>query len=295
MPVANGLGGSSSGKGRFKTRDAKRKPEALKLSQLGFKTVDIAKEMNCSRRHARRLLQKARKPDATVDASKQPWFNPIAINKLSELRSVVLVQPVGVMTTDILVEKIRDVSENELRQNTFPFRLSLLDEPVSETKAQKKLRTNKEKSGREWARTHFSGDKKGSMGFVLMDAHDEDLDEAKLLELYDSKRYSKEFDPIFQQLQAKKKVDVKGDSTRRQAKLSDLAALAELRVEEASAIVNAQRKKRRTTTASDPSLDKSLDEAQAKLREIEAELETIEEAINFACRGYERIRKVRLC
>ena len=125
--------------------------------------------------------------------------------------------------------RIRHITARELKGNTFPYDLNTTDK-------------DEIKRGTEWLRYHFSGEKKSAQGFVIMDAHsgsDCKPSEAlfnELPKLLDEPNYTKKFSPIFQKLQAKDAAKTKGDSKRRQAKMTDLAEKAQQRVEEATVL-----------------------------------------------------------
>ena len=308
-----------------------RVPKRIHILDLS-KTRDmnqahIAKSVGCTDRYVCKVLSKASSLSKQAEhgeeqgaASKRKWYEDTANNHLASVRAAILVSATVTTTnsTNLLnPSSVRDLTDEEEKANTFPHDLYSNDPIVF-------------KRGQAFVRHHLSGKKQSSLGFLLMDAHAEgDAGSPKssgitpLLELVDKNpRYGKEMKPIFQTLQAAKGQQ-NGDTKRRQAKMSDLAGLAELRKTEAEGQVTRLeraaaaaagrsaaraflkkgnkrlgaeafsvpiRKKRRVTNVKASS---TLEKAQQILKEVQAEYEIACKALDYMCRGYERIRKVR--
>jgi hypothetical protein len=181
--------------------------------------------------------------------------------------------------------RVLPITDSELEVNTFYHDLNSTD-------------SEEQKRSREWLRYHFSGNKQGGQGFVIMDAHSdkEGKQNAALFEqlpaVLDKKRYNKELKVIFQTLQAK---NAFWDGKRRQAKMTQLLELAEKRVTEAEWLAEAAAKQaiRQKTKRRDVSPNKkrrgattTLDESQQTLREVKEERACLQAATDAMCLGY---------
>jgi hypothetical protein len=157
-------------------------------------------------------------------ASNRKWYEIIANNHLASVSAAIFASESTANSTDLLnPSEFRDLTEAEEKANTFPHSLySDNQQDVHRSQA--------------YVRHHLSGQKKSSLGFLLMDAHteggsstSEPSDITRLLELVDTNtKYTKQLRPIFQTLQSKGIAKTHGDLKRRQAKLSDLAAVGSL-------------------------------------------------------------------
>jgi hypothetical protein len=196
---------------------------------------------------------------------------------------------------------IRHITKAELKANTFPYNLNSADE-------------NERKRGTEWLRHHFSGQKKSSQGFVIMDAHTDSNGKPstalfdELPKLLDKEQYAKELKPIFQRLQDKKEDKTKGDGKRRQAKMTELARKAILRVREAEILLRRKANstkgsaKKKKTAGGDGYKKKkkrvsihyptTKEEAEQTLKDVREEYRLINEAIRQMSLGYDRIYQV---
>lgn len=292
-------------------------------SQNGeYSQKHIADSVKCSVRYVRKVLSGRAKQAAQAAekeaASNRKWYEIIANNHLASVSAAIFASESTANSTDLLnPSEFRDLTEAEEKANTFPHSLySDNQQDVHRSQA--------------YVRHHLSGQKKSSLGFLLMDAHteggsstSEPSDITRLLELVDTNtKYTKQLRPIFQTLQSKGIAKTYGDLKRRQAKLSDLAGVAELRVKEAEAQVkrlersaskaesqgavlallqrgkqrrgeafsSPTRKKRKTTSVK---ASTKMKEAQQILDEVKAEYATVCNVLDYMCKGFERIRKVR--
>jgi len=238
---------------QLQARDPKRKKMILeyKSTTPSLSTSDIAVKAGCTCNYVSRVLkaeqrlqqplqqqqqpQKAEVPEAGHGAQEscESWFQRMVETNILDLKAALRTslrgnpQQIQRWTTKVEApSRIRHITASELDANTFPYDLSSTD-------------TAERKRGSDWLRHHFSGEKKSSQGFVIMDAHtgsDGKQSEAlfkALPTLLDEPSYAKEFKPIFQSLQEKGE-KTKGDAKRRQAKMTDLTKKAQLRVKEAT-------------------------------------------------------------
>ena len=283
----------------------------------------IAESVKCSVRYVRKVLSGHAKQAAQAAekgaASNRKWYEIIANNHLASVSAAIFASEWTASSTDLLnPSNFRDLTKAEEKANTFPHSL-YSDNPQDVHRSQ------------AYVRLHLSGQKKSSLGFLLMDAHteggsstSEPSDITRLLELVDTnKNYARQLRPIFQTLQSKGIVKMHGDLKRRQAKLSDLAAVAELRLHEAEApvkrlersaakaqsqgaalaLLQMGKKRQGGEALSSPTRKKSkktsekasteMKEAQQILDEVKAEYETVCNVLDYMCKGFERIRKVR--
>ena len=213
-------------------------------------------------------------------ASNPKWFERAVADSLPGLDPLLESLRRGVkrptLSTDLRdPSQFRVISNEELRENTFPNDLNSNDGQV-------------QKRSREWLRYHFSGEKRSAQGFVIMAAHIEDdgFPSTDLFEgfpelLEKNQRYAKELKTIFQTLQSKRP---KGDGKRLQAKMTALVALSKLRLKEANDVVEKEKKRKRTPD--------NLPAALQVLEKIQKEYDLIQEATYAMCRGYARIQKV---
>ena len=232
---------------QLRVRGSKRKKilESHSTKSNAF-LPNIAVEADCTQGYVSRVL----KAKLTAEQPHQPaepeaehgepkgfasWFQSIVETNIPDLKDALrasLRETPAQMRWTTNVEdpsRIRHITARELKGNTFPYDLNTTDK-------------DEIKRGTEWLRYHFSGEKKSAQGFVIMDAHsgsDCKPSEAlfnELPKLLDEPNYTKKFSPIFQKLQAKDAAKTKGDSKRRQAKMTDLAEKAQQRVEEATVL-----------------------------------------------------------
>jgi hypothetical protein len=236
----------------------------------------------------------------------ESWFQSVIETHFPDLKAALCTcvreTPEQMRWTTNLIESscIRHITKAELKANTFPYDLNSTDE-------------SQRKCGTEWLRHHFSGKKKSSQGFVIMDAHTDSNGKSstalfdELPKLLDNKQYAKELKPIFQRLQDKKEDKTAGDGKRRQAKMTELASKAILRVKEAKILL--QRKenstkgsvKKKKTAGGDTYKKKkrvyihyptTKEEAERTLKDVSEEYRLIKEAIHQMSLGYDRIYQV---
>jgi len=263
-----------------------------------MKAGEIARRAKCTPGHVRKVL-KAHKatecepPTEGPEAGEgQKWFERAVEANFAGLRSAleqVLQEGRNQPTSTNLMNPslVRPITDSELAANTFNHDLNSTDRA-------------KQKTSREWLRNHFSGKKVGGQGFVIMDAHSdkEGKQNAALFEqlpaLLDKPIYTKELKVIFQTLQAKK---ASGDGKRRQAKMTELLELAEIRVKEAQQLAEAAAKRAKTKREVPPSKRRrgattTLNESLQKLREMEEERACLRAATDAMCLGFDRIQQV---
>ena len=303
-------------------RKSGRALKIVELFQRGMNNSDIAKSAVCSERYVRKVLAANRIRATAAQPPQRKWYDKIANDDFASIRAAILAPAARketIQSTNLLNPgNVRDITEAEIKANTLPH--SLYSNDPSEIKR-----------CQAYVRHHLSGEKKGSLGFLLVDAHSPPEHESEkgsndvtqLLSLIDTNgRYKKILHPIFQTLQAGRQQDANGDKMRLQAKMSDLAALAEVRVKAATdqvkrlkrmeiaasrrAAQNVLRKaKRRAGLVGvfDAPIRKkakrnvktapTLESARQVLCDVQAEFKTIDETIDYMCKGFERIRKVR--
>jgi len=281
---------------QLEARDPKRKKMILeyKSTTPGLSTSDIAVKAGCTLNYVSRVLKaeqllqqrqqphQAEVPEAGHGAQEscESWFQRIVETNLLDLKAALRTslrgnpQQIQRWTTKVEApSRIRHITASELDANTFPYDLSSTD-------------TAERKRGSDWLRHHFSGEKKSSQGFVIMDAHtgsDGKQSEAlfkALPTLLDEPSYAKEFKPIFQSLQEKGE-KTKGDAKRRQAKMTELTKKAQLRVKEATYLL---RRKGNSTNGS-----AKQREAEQTLVDVRKEYKLVKEVIREMGLGYNRI------
>ena len=179
--------------------------------------------------------------------------------------------------------RVRNITALELKANTFRYDLNS---------------TDKKERGRSknWVRDHFSGTKRSSQGFTIMDAHKEqDGSHSEALFkhltplLDENKHYRKELKTIFQTLQSNK--NPKGDGKRLQAKMTALVALSKKRLKEAEDLV-AFRKQRGPPGKKAKKEKRTLPMLQEELMTVQKEVAVIQESTMAMTRAYDRLQKV---
>jgi len=292
---------------QLQARDPKRKKMILeyKSTTPSLSTSDIAVKAGCTLNYVSRVLKaeqllqqrqqphQAEVPEAGHGAQEscESWFQRIVETNLLDLKAALRTSlrgnPQQIQRWTTKVEdpsRIRHITASELDANTFPYDLSSTD-------------TAERKRGSDWLRHHFSGEKKCSQGFVIMDAHtgsDGKQSEAlfKVLPtLLDEPSYAKEFKPIFQSLQEKGE-KTKGDAKRRQAKMTELTKKAQLRVEEATYLL---RRKGNSTKGSAKQIEakrRESREAEQTLVDVRKEYKLVKEVIREMGLAYNRISQV---
>ena len=197
---------------QLQARDPKRKKMILeyKSTTPSLSTSDIAVKAGCTLNYVSRVLKaeqllqqrqqphQAEVPEAGHGAQEscESWFQRIVDTNLLDLKAALRTslrgnpQQIQRWTTKVEApSRIRHITASELDANTFPYDLSSTD-------------TAERKRGSDWLRHHFSGEKKSSQGFVIMDAHtgsDGKQSEAlfkALPTLLDEPSYAKEFKPV---------------------------------------------------------------------------------------------------
>jgi hypothetical protein len=293
-------------------RDPERKKRILKakIDEPSLKNWEIAVIANCSSDYVGKVLKNHRAtthqaeaaellepaPAGPEAAAQNPsWnFEKAVETNLAGLRAALEGGPLQQRkrpsrpSTNLLdPSRVRPITERELKAHTFGYDLNSTD-------------PNEIKRSRSWLRNHLSGGKRGSQGFVIMDAHDDKDGEQRsaifdqLPKLCDNPRYSKEFKTIFQKLQAK---EAKGDGKRKQAKMTDLVKLAALRVKEAGNIArrklqNKGQPGRKRARGNKIKNRVTKEAALETLEQMEEEYHCIVAATHGMCEGYDRIQKV---
>jgi len=292
---------------QLQARDPKRKKMILeyKSTTPSLSTSDIAVKAGCTLNYVSRVLKaeqllqqrqqphQAEVPEAGHGAQEscESWFQRIVETNLLDLKAALRTSlrgnPQQIQRWTTKVEdpsRIRHITASELDANTFPYDLSSTD-------------TAERKLGSDWLWHHFSGEKKSSQGFVIMDAHtgsDGKQSEAlfkALPTLLDEPSYAKEFKPIFQSLQEKGE-KTKGDAKRRQAKMTELTKKAQLRVEEATYLL---RRKGNSTKGSAKQIEakrRESREAEQTLVDVRKEYKLVKEVIREMGLAYNRISQV---
>jgi hypothetical protein len=292
---------------QLQARDPKRKKMILeyKSTTPSLSTSDIAVKAGCTLNYVSRVLKaeqllqqrqqphQAEVPEAGHGAQEscESWFQRIVETNLLDLKAALRTSlrgnPQQIQRWTTKVEdpsRIRHITASELDANTFPYDLSSTD-------------TAERKRGSDWLRHHFSGEKKCSQGFVIMDAHtgsDGKQSEAlfkALPTLLDEPSYAKEFKPIFQSLQEKGE-KTKGDAKRRQAKMTELTKKAQLRVKEATYLL---RRKGNSTKGSAKQIEakrRESREAEQTLVDVRKEYKLVKEVIREMGLAYNRISQV---
>ena len=308
---------------QLRARDPRRKKIILESqsTKSSLSTSDIAVEAGCTSGYVCRILKakaKEEQPSGPAQATEtgaphevpekyESWFQSVIETHFSDFKAALCTSvretPEQTRWTTNLKEPscIRHITKPELKANTFPYNLNSTDE-------------NERKRGTEWLRHHFSGKKKSSQGFVIMDAHTDSNGKPstalfdELPKLLDKEQYAKELKPIFQRLQDKKEDKTKGDGKRRQAKMTELARKAILRVREAEILLRRKANstkgsaKKKKTAGGDGYKKKkkrvsihyptTKEEAEQTLKDVREEYRLINEAIRQMSLGYDRIYQV---
>jgi hypothetical protein len=164
-------------------RDPERKKRILKakIDEPSLKNWEIAAIANCSSDYVGKVLKNHRAtthqaeaaellepaPAGPEAAAQNPsWnFEKAVETNLAGLRAALEGGPLQQRkrpsrpSTNLLdPSRVRPITERELKANTFGYDLNSTD-------------PNEIKRSRSWLRNHLSGGKRGSQGFVIMDAH----------------------------------------------------------------------------------------------------------------------------
>ena len=214
----------------FKRGDPERKRKVLQLFSDGLGATAIAKVVGGTEGSVRKIRESERRKQVAAQAGPgNPWYEITDI-KLVECKAAAR-NELPELTTDLDESvTVRDITERELQLHTYPHTISGRDAA--------KDRNKKLKAGRTWLQERLTADAKPKhQGFVIFpppEGVDHTCVNEQLPSLLDSKDYHKLMQPIFQSVQIRRGTDTsKGDKKRRQAKMMDVALMAEKRVTEA--------------------------------------------------------------
>jgi hypothetical protein len=267
---------------QFKRRDPERKRKVLELFNDGLGATAIATIVGGTEASVRKIRSSEKKKQVAAQGGPgNPWYESTG-NKLEECEAAAR-NELPELTTDLDESvTIRDITAKELRLHTYPHTISGRDAPED--------RAQKLKAGRTWLQERLTADAQPKhQGFVIFPPS-EDVDNTcvnvQLPSLLVSRNYHKLFKPIFQSVQTRRsKKTSMGDRKRGQAKMNDVASMAERRVTEARTALG----RFKVDTVSDPK-----EAAHAKLLETEAEQLLVHKVIGHMCKNYNRIQQVSL-
>ena len=265
----------------FKKGDPQRKRKILELfsdGQLG--PSEIARMVGGTESSVRQVRDADKKKRAAQEGSGNRWYESITDKNLEELIDAARTA-IPKWNTEIAdTATVRDITQEELTCHTYPHTIYKSDNKVA--------RSRKLKAGRRWMQARLTDSPKHQHhGFVIFPpAPDTDyaVVNDRFTKLLDETNYQKKFHSIFQSVQGKKGRGASmGDNKRKQAKMSQIAELARLRVQEA---------KVRLARFADHTVSENKTEARATLRETEAEQVLVHEVIQHMCENYNRVQEV---
>ena len=270
----------------FRRRDPERKRKVLELFSAGLGATAIAQQVGGTEASVRKIRDAEQKKKVTAQAASQagpgnPWYRSIADNNL-EASSAAARNELPKSTTDLHESvTVREITEEELKLHTFPHTVS--DRDTAEE------RDRKLKAGRKWMQARLTDPPRNNhQGFVIFpppkDA-DHTCANEQLPSLLDQANYQKLLVSIFQSVQGPhgRSQTKAGDRKRKQAKMLDVAELAEKRCQEAG-------------TAFKRFKHETISHAKAKahqtLLETRADQKVVLDVIQDMCDNYERVREV---
>ena len=268
----------------FKRGDQERKRNILELYSEGLRQADIARQFEISPQAVYDVIKKAKQEHAAQERKEKPWYQRIADEKIEDcIAAAHSVIPVWSTKLSEAVE-VRDITPKELSSHTYTHTLT-----GSETA---KERERVVQNGRRWLRRRFTNVPSNSHhGFVIFpaphysDGSDGSDSNARWPRLLDQRNYHKLLQSIFQTVQGPNGATSVGDKKRRQAKMLQVAALAEKRHEEAKGKLN-------RFADHTNSMKKTM--ARKEERETADDKEVVNKAIDRMLEDYSRIAEVSL-
>lgn len=267
----------------FRRGDPDRKRKILELHSLGYGPTAIAKLVGGAKQSIFDVVQKAEKETRAAQAAKaNPWYQCRADDKFDECLAAARIGLPEWTTKIAETVIVRDITQEELDLHTYPHTISERDSA--------KERKRKLKAGRRWMQERFTDSPPGYKhhGFALFPPSTDinySVVNERLPRLLDSANYQKVLKSIFQSVQGKGGTTSNGDGKRKQAKMLELAKMAQTRCREAESNFNRFAESTRSTPKT---------KAHEKVLETAAEKALVQEVIDHMCENVVRIAEVSL-
>jgi hypothetical protein len=271
------------GDARFRRGDPERKRKILDLHSSGYGPTAIADLVGGAKQSIYDVVQKAEGETRAAQAVKEnPWYQCRADGKFDECIAAASMWLPEWTTKIAETVIVRDIMQKELDLHTYPHTTSESDSS--------KERKRKIKAGRRWMQERFTASSPGynHHRFTLFPPSpdiDYSVVNERLPRLLDSSNYQKVLKGIFQSVQGKGGTTSNGDGKRKQAKMLELAKMAETRGTEAERNFN-------RFAEHTQSREKTM--AHATVLETAAEKALVQEVINHMCENVVRIAEVSL-
>jgi hypothetical protein len=258
--------------------DQARKRKNLELYSAGQKQAEIARQFEITPQTVNGIIKKAEQEKQAAQAGAVSWYQRIVDEKIEDCIAAAK-REIPEWSTNLAEDvPVRDMTLEELELHTYQQTLS-----GNEAAKEKK---RKLKCGRRWLQERFTGPPSNAHhGFVIFPApHGSDVNE-RLSRQLDQTYYNKVLTSIFQTVQGPYGDTSLGDKKRKQAKMLQLAELANIRHKDATF---------KFGQFAVHTVSQQKDKALELMRKTAAEKELVTEAVDNMLKLYSRIAEVSI-